>query len=242
VATSPSLLLRTGAFLRDVTYDGFAPSVSALVAIAVVVIGVAAWTRWKGRTFGARFRTEPVFAVLVPYGIWAFLAQNVVEQPRHALPLVEGGLLLLGCFLSPHRTAIALVSLCAATASVPLIRERLLLPPAPAQAASWVAKNEKPEDTEIFADRSWRYFLDLPGPFPVRRRAWLSEVTLDLSRSDRLPPVVLLTSEIDLHSGMGEESLLPRSWVVEPGPSFCRDSRIDRAQPCLGLFRLSWKP
>jgi hypothetical protein len=266
VLTDSSLVSRAGALARDVFFDGFAPSAWALAGIGAVLALIM--VPWSGlRWFAARIRgnggqrptangqwptagrslLQPVLVVLVPYAIWIFLAQNVVEQPRHALPLVEGGVLLLGAFLSARWIAVALVSVLTACASVPLVFERVRVPPAPAQAADWVAKNEKAADTAVFADRSWRYFLDPSiapgtGAVLVRRHAWLSEAMLDLSRVDRLPPVILLTSEIDVHSGMGEHSPLPRNWRVEPGPRFCRDPRIDRAQPCLGLVRLAWSP
>jgi hypothetical protein len=67
-------------------------------------------------------------------------------------------------------------------------------------------------------------------------------VLVDLSRFDRLPPNIFLTSEVDLHSGQGESAPLPRQWRIEPGPRFCRDARIDRADTCLGLSRLVWSP
>jgi hypothetical protein len=101
-------------------------------------------------------------------------------------------------------------------------------------------QHERPERTFIAAGRSSRFFEAQAEPFPVRQHVMLGDVIGSLVRSDRLPEVILVTSEIDLHSGAGPRSPLPNHWRVEPGPSFCRDARIDRAQPCLGLSRLVW--
>ena len=147
---------------------------------------------------------------------------------------------MLGCVLSLHPLAAGLVALAAACVNLPLIRERRQLGPAPAQAAAWVLAQSPAGDTAIMADRTWRFFTELPGPYIVRQHAWLSEVVVDLSRFNRLPTNIYLTSEVDPHSGMGEGSALPRLWKLEPGPRFCRDARIDRAQPCLGLSKLVW--
>jgi hypothetical protein len=242
VATRPDLLLRSRAFGRDLLFDGFAPSLWAVVAIAIVVAGSAALARMRHVVFASRFPFVPILVAVVPYAIWAFAAQNVIDQPRHVLPLVEAGLLALACWLARQPIAIGSVAAIALVVNVPLIRERHQTPPAPAQAAAWVAEHEVPSQTAIMTDRSWRFFMELPGPFKVRQHTWLSEVIVDLARFDRLPTSIVLTSEIDLHSGMGEQGRLPRSWRIDPGPRFCRDARIDRELPCLGLSHLVYAP
>jgi hypothetical protein len=239
VVTRPDLLERLHAFARGLCFDGVAPSPWALAGGALAV--AAAWlVRRRQKALGDPFDVRPVLVALVPYGLWAFLAQNIVEQPRHLLPLVEGELLLLGCFLAPHRLLATALCLIMACASAPLAYERHRVPPAAAQAAAWVMQHERPERTFIAAGRSSRFFEALAEPFPVRQHVMLGDVIGSLVRSDRLPEVILVTSEIDLHSGRGPGSPLPNHWGIEPGPSFCRDARIDRAQPCLGLSRLVW--
>jgi hypothetical protein len=233
VVTQPLWLERFRALGRGVFFDGLVPSLWALAAV-VVLIALA----WRS----ARAPWKPVALALAPYAAWAFLAQNVVEQPRHLLPLVEGGLLLLGCFLARRRWLLLAVCAVCAWVNVPLLWERARTPPAAGQAAAWLANAAPAADTAVMAGRSWRFFAEPPGPLTVRRHTWLSEVIVDLSRFDRLPPYVFLTSEVDLHSGGGESAPRPRSWRVEPGPRFCRDSRIDRSDTCLGLSRLVWSP
>ena len=240
ISTNPKLLARAGDFVRDVVWDGFAPSWWALGATAAVLAVLGVVSRLRREPFGVLFNWSPVLVALVPYAVWAFCAQNVVEQPRHALPLVEGGVLLFGCVLSVHRLAVAVIALVAAATNLPLAEARQRVGPAPAQAADWLLANSPPAETAVMADRSWRFFTELPGPYTVRQHAWLSEVVVDLSRFDRLPANIYLTSEVDPHSGLGEGSALPRFWKLEDGPQFCRDPRIDRAHPCLGLSKLLW--
>jgi hypothetical protein len=240
IATVPGLPRRVGAFLRDIGYDGFAPSWWAVGAIVGVVTALFLLSRLRRQPLGAPIPWAPVLVAVGPYAVWAFFAQNVVDQPRHALPLVESAILLLGCLLSAHRLAVALIALAAATVNLPLLLERQRLGPAPAQAAAWLLGHAAPADTAIMADRSWRFFTELPGGYLVKQHAWLSEVVVDLARFNRLPPNIYLTSEVDPHSGLGEGSALPRFWKLEPGPQFCRDPRIDRALPCLGLTQLLW--
>lgn len=247
VATRPDVLERARACLRGLFFDGVAPSWPALagivIVVAVVVAVTALWAHRRRRTRGlipgARFAAGTILVVLAPYALWAFLAQNVTEQPRHLLPLVEGELLLLGCYLAPHRLAVAGVCLLIAAVSAPLALERHRVPPAAAQAAAWVARNEPPARTLIAAGRSSRFFETL-GETPVRQHLLLADLIVDLGRLARWPEVILVTSEIDLHSGAGPTSPLPRYWHVRPGPTFCRDPRIDRAQPCLSLSQLVW--
>ena len=241
-ATRPDVLERARLFGRDLFFDGFAPSGMALVAIGLVLVSTLVFQRVTRRPITRRFKAAPLFVILAPYALWVFLAQNVAEQPRHLLPLVEGGLLGLACFLAPSRAAVAALCLLAASVSLPLLVERQQVPPAAAQAAEWVARNHRAPDTVVMAGRSWRYFAELPGPYAVRRHTWLSEVVVDLTHFDRLPPDIVLTSEVDLHSGMGNSSPLPQHWNVDAGPRFCTDPRIDRSDTCLGVSTLVWSP
>jgi hypothetical protein len=242
VASEHGLGARTADFARDWFYDGFAPAPWALAGLALLLVAVVVRERRRGRAFPVGGVLAWVAALAVPYAVWTFAAQNVIEQPRHLLPLVELSLALFAVALSRWPLAAGAAVVLMSTVSAPLAWERHRTPSAGAQASAWVAQNATPADSVIMADRSWRFFTELPGAYPVRQHAWLSEVTVDLSRFDRFPPLILLTSEIDLHSGTGPERPLPRQWRVEPGPQFCRDGRIDRADPCLALSTLHWAP
>ncbi|MHB8419684.1 MAG: hypothetical protein ACYDCL_16530 [Myxococcales bacterium] len=260
IGTRPDVVARAAAFTRDIFYDGLAPAAWALVAVGALAAAVAwvslspktalpqaartAASPWCGGPRSARFLGggKVLLVALGPYAVWAFLAQNVIEQPRHALPLVEGLALALAGLFAASPLALGLACAALAGASLPLALERHRIGPAPAQAADWLLARETPADTAVMTDRSWRFFTELPGPFTVRQHAWLSEVVIDLTRFDRLPPNIFLTSEVDLHSGEGPRSPPPRRWSFEAGPTFCRDVRIDRAEPCLGLTKLTWSP
>ena len=243
VVTKPNLWRRAGAFARDIFYDGLAPSVWALAAIAVVVVALSILERDRLRALPWR----PVLLVLAPYALWAFFAQNILEQPRHVLPLVEGLLLLLAMVLCSSNLAQVAVFALMLVVSGRLALERDAVPPAAAQAADWLATHQTAGDTLVAGTRSVRFFQAeadrvSPPPFQVREDPWLSGLIGELARVDRLPSALWVTSEVDLHSGAGDTAPLPSQWQLDPGPTFCRDARIDRFQPCLLLLQLTWRP
>jgi hypothetical protein len=123
--------------------------------------------------------------------------------------------------------AIAVAAL-ALLPSLPLAVARVRVEPAAAQAARWTAARfPRPNQVAVFGARAIRFFDEL-APSTVRRtRTWLSEVDVDLERLDILPPHILITSEVDIDE--------TRAARVDAGPTFCRDARIDRGQPCLTL-------
>ena len=124
VATRPDLLLRGRAFLRDLLFDGFVPSFSRLAAIALILTGLVAGARQRGQPLCIPVARTPFLILFLPYALWVFLAQNVLEQPRHVLPLVAGGLLLLGCALARHRLALGAIVLVAGSVTLPLAWQR----------------------------------------------------------------------------------------------------------------------
>ncbi len=101
IVTKPNLWRRLTAFTRDIFYDGLAPSIWALGGIATVALAMAIVRRDRLRAL----LWQPVLLVLAPYALWAFFAQNIIEQPRHVLPLVEGMLLLLSMVLAESKVA-----------------------------------------------------------------------------------------------------------------------------------------
>jgi hypothetical protein len=240
IATRPDLLERVRAFARAIVFDGFAPSTAGLLAL----LGASALARvLERRQVLGRSVLVPLSIALLPYAAWIFFAQNIVEQPRHALPLIAGMLLLLASLLSAHRRLTCVLVAVALATNIPLLLERVTTPPAAAQAAAFIERthpSSEPGAIAVMAGRSTRFFQTLPTRFVVRQRYRLSEVIVDLARFDRLPDVTLLTSEIDLGSRQGRPIPLPDHWHNQSGPTFCRDPRIDRAESCLGLSMLTW--
>ena len=227
VATRPDLRERLLALARGIFFDGVAPAWWALVAAGLIAL-VAVW-RAPGAVKGM-----PFVVALAPYAVWAFVGQNLIEQPRHLLPLIEGGLLLLACALATQPAALAAISVAVAAASLPLLRERVRVLPAPVQAARWVAAREDAATTLVAAGRSARAFRDQAGAARVEQHFGLGDLAVSLSRMTTFPHSILVTSEIELGKP------LPPRWRVTPQAAFCRDARIDRAQPCLSLSKLEW--
>jgi hypothetical protein len=146
------------------------------------------------------------------------------------LPLVAGACVFLGVLVAPGPRLAAALALVAMAASLPLAVARARTLPAAAQAARWTLANfPARNDVAVFGGRALRFF-ELEAPSLVTRpRTWLSEVDVELERLDVLPPTLLITSEVAVDAARA-----PR---VGDGPTFCRDARLDRAQPCLTLRR-----
>jgi hypothetical protein len=117
----------------------------------------------------------------------------------------------------------------------PLAFQRRITLPAPAQAAQWVAANAG-SDALVAAGRSARFFRALAPNVQVQEHAGLGDLVLTLARMHRFPARIFVTSEVQL----GGTGMLGGGWRAEPGPTFCRDARIDRARPCLQLTTLQW--
>jgi hypothetical protein len=223
IATERHLGARLWAFVRGLVYDGLFANVWALAVAAPLVAWCAARSPRPSHLRSA-------LVVAVPYALWVLLGQNVVAQPRHLLPLVALGCVALATVLARHRIAAAVVCLSALAASLPLVRARVRGEPAAAQAARFVAATwPEPNAVAVFGGRAVRFF-DLLAPAIVRRpRTWLSEVDVELERLDVLPPTVLVTSEVEPDAS--------RARRLVDVATFCRDPRLDRAQPCLTLRR-----
>lgn len=217
IATQPNLPLRLWCFARSLVHDG-------LFAHWLALLAVVPWIALGARPRALRL----ALLAAAPYALWVLLAQNVVEQPRHLLPLCTLACVVIGAALARRPLAAAAVALLALLPSLPLALTRVRVEPAAAQAARWTAAAYPRRDAVVvFGARSIRFFDELAPALLRRTRTWLSEVDVDLERLDVLPPHVLITSEVEL-----DEARAPR---VGGGPTFCRDARIDRGQPCLGL-------
>ena len=131
VVTRPDLGSRLFATARDLVYDGLFPEPLALAAAVALV----AWARPRP----SRRAWWLAATVALPYLIWIFVAQNVLEQPRHALPLVAAATLALALATRTRPLAASLLVALAAAVAVPLTVMRVRVPPAPVQLAAWLA-------------------------------------------------------------------------------------------------------
>jgi hypothetical protein len=217
IVTRPQLGARAFAFARDLVFDGLAPSAPLLAALGVILLACAR------RPLPGTARTAAI--VVVPYGLWAFFAQNTLQQPRHLLPLVVAALLGIALSVASRPLAGVAISLAVALAGAPIAIARHRSLPAAAQAAAHVASAYPGGDVAIFGGRSLRFFDALP--IVRRERTWLAEVYVELERLPALPRHVLVTSEVVGPPTHG-------AWLTEVA-TFCRDARTDRQSPCLTL-------
>ena len=220
IVTRPNLAERIAAFARDLAYDGVAPNWAALMIVLIVVLVC-------GRMTNKAARRSLTLGLLVaaPYALWVLFAQNVIEQPRHVLPLVAAVLLAI-CLLVAERPLLgSMIVVCVACAGIPVAILHATTLPAAAQAAAWVGQTYAPRDVALFGGRSLRFFS--APTLIAHERTWMSEVYVDLERVDRLPLHVLVTSEV--------EGAPTHGAVLIPGPTFCRDPRLDRQQTCITL-------
>jgi hypothetical protein len=237
VATEPHLGLRAASFVRGLFFDGLAPSWPLLAVVLLLLALPCADRRGRGpgglalpcadrrgRAPSLRRPSRAAFILAAPYALWVFFAQNVVEQPRHLLPLWL--LLLAGAALSmrhPLRAAALAITLAAAAVPVAVAHARAL--PAAEQAARFIGENYSRGDAVVFGTRSIR-FIEANG-MVTRQRQDLGEVWVDLTRLAILPPHILVTDElagVPSHGGRTIELV-----------TFCRDERLDRQKPCLTL-------
>jgi hypothetical protein len=219
IVTRPDVGARLWAWARDLVYDGMWPHPLPLAIALVAAYGLVRRPSRSAVVFAA--------AVAAPYALWALLGQNVLEQPRHLLPLIAALALLVG-LAAQARPGIALTlvltSLCA---SAPLAIARARVAPAAARAADWVAANDL--HALVYGMRETRLMEWQVPTLVVRPRQSFAEIEGDLSRLDVLPRDVFVTSEVE------GTPLYHRPLVA--GPRFCRDPRIDRQLPCVTVSR-----
>lgn len=224
IVTRPDVGARLWAWTRDLVYDGMWPHPLALAIALVAAFGL--------RRRPSRAALVVAVAVVAPYALWALLGQNVLEQPRHLLPLVAALALLVG--LAAHARpglalTLVLTSLCA---SAPLAVARARVAPAAARAAVWVAAYDL--HALVYGMRETRLMQWREPTLVVHPRQSFAEIEGDLSRLDVLPRDVFVTSEVE------GTPLYQRPLVA--GPRFCRDPRIDRQLPCVTVSRYTVRP
>ena len=220
VATRPDLMARTGAFARDLFYDGIWPN---RLALAAALAGCA----WLWRRPSATARAVAA-VVVVPYALWVLLAQNVLGQPRHLLPLVAAAIVAIAIAAARRPLVGVALAILAFAASAPLMLRRP--PPAAVVVAERVAaKYPARDEVIVFARRSARLMQAAVPSLPVRAVDRVSDILGTLERLYVLPRHVLYVAEEledddPAHSAPADDSL-----------HFCRDARLDRQSPCVTL-------
>ena len=230
IATRPDVAARAAAFARDLVYDGIWPAPWALAAAAVVA--VAATYPWRRPPAGARALAA---IVVVPYALWALLAQNVIEQPRHLLPLVAALIVALARAVAARPLAGAALAALAFAASAPLVVHRG--PPAAAVVAARVAEKYPARDAVIvFARRSARLMSAAQPALLVRNADRVSDILGTLERLSVLPRRVFYVAE-EVADDQPE-----RTASADESLHFCRDARVDRQSPCVTLRSYNLQP
>jgi len=225
IATRPNVAARALAFVRDLAYDGLWPNVFALVAALIGCAFLARRPSPRARALAA--------AVVVPYALWAFFAQNILEQPRHLLPLVAVACVAIGraAVLRPL-VGVELVAL-AFAASTPLVVRRG--PPAAAVVAERAAARYG-RDVVVFARRSARVMQAAEPTLQAHTADRVSEILGTLERLAVLPRHVLFVAE-----ELADDDP-SRTRPADGSLHFCRDPRVDRQSPCVTLRSYNLHP
>jgi hypothetical protein len=227
IATRPNLAARAVAFARDLVYDGVWPNPWLLAA----ALAVAAFALVRAPRPSSRARALAA-VVVVPYAAWALLAQNLVEQPRHLLPLVAALVVVLAAACARRWWAGAALAALAFASSAPLIIHRA--PPAAVVVAHRVVADYG-SDVVVFGRRSARLMQWAEPTLHVETRDAVSEVLGALERFSVLPRRILVTDELTPDEPA-------RLAAAHESLRFCRDLRVDRQSPCVALSRYKLQP
>lgn len=225
VTTRPDVGARVAAFARDLLYDGLwahlGALVPALLLVALLLLAPRPRLPPQARAVAA--------IIVVPYGLWALLAQNVIAQPRHLLPLIAASVLALGCAAARRPWVGAALAVAAFAASTGPMASRAQVPPAAVQVArALAAAHPLRDEAVVFGARSARLMALAAPSLHVATAARVSEVLGALERFDVLPRHIYVTSELvddDPAQLSTADDRLQR----------CRDRRLDRQSPCLAL-------
>jgi hypothetical protein len=234
VVTEPGAI-RAAWLARDVFVDalGVGPDATGIVIgallIAATVQALLAWRRaaWAGWRAG--------LLLVLPYLAWVALGQNLRDQPRHVLPLAAAFIGAIGLAAKGSRRALALLSALAVALSVRTAmdsRARRAIPPAGQQLVELVRAQPSPDRIDVFGVASIRFFERTELAAHALPAGSLGDVQLGLTRVNRLPLRVWLTSEV--------ETAHQSRWPLVPVATLCRPARLDRRAPCLDV--IEWKP
>ncbi len=229
------------ALARDLTADGLGIDTTVL-GLAIAVVAAASFARFVSLWANGVLRPRTAIALaLLAYGIFVLLFQNVIESPRHVVPIVYAGCVAAGVGVAtPWRRLPAGVArrrgpLALATLLVLLLGargakdglDRRVTPPLGAQVVALVRGDlsYNANDAAIFGGESARFAIaaGVPGGYAEN----LADVALAEGAMQHLPKVTYVTNEISFG---GPNVELPR------GRKLCRPERLDRKHACLWVY------
>jgi hypothetical protein len=173
---------------------------------------------------------------VAPYALWVLLAQNLREQPRHVLPLVAalaGAIALLSRHSPRLQAVVAAVIVLAAARTALDAQARRSVPPPGQQLVDLARAQAAPERLAVFGVSSVRFFETSELSSRALAAGTLGDVEMRLTRMDRLPSRVWVTSEV------GGVSQNPRAQPLSHVTTLCRPPRVDRRSPCIDVYE--WK-
>jgi hypothetical protein len=237
--TEPGLV-RIAWLARDVLCDGLGAGRDALGLVLGAVLamaGLLALKEWKKAGWAGGWQA----AVVVPYALWVLLGQNLREQPRHVLPLVA----FVACAFallasrSPRLQAVAVVlALLMVSRTAIDATARRSTPPPGQQLVELALAQPAPERLAVFGVSSVRFFEMSTLAARAFAVGTLGDVEMQLTRMDRLPSRVWVTSEL---AGVSHP---PPAQPLSHVTTLCRPPRIDRRSPCIDVYewKLSYLP
>lgn len=230
------------ALARDLIADGLGVDLSAL-GLGIAVVAALGFARFVSMWANGALRPPTALALaLLSYGVFVLVFQNVIESPRHLIPIVYAGCVAAGVGLSAssprlagraaHAPSImgALLALLLGARGASDARARAAEPPLGAQVVAFARAQPGFEvgDVAIFGGDSARFAIvaGLPGGYAES----VGDVGLALGSMQRLPATTLVTSEL-----VSDPRL--RSLPVEK--TVCRPARLDRRHGCLRIYKLT---
>lgn len=220
VASGPSFTARLAQWVTAFASQGL-----GWAAAPLLLAGLAAGAPTLPR------RDRVVLAALAaPYTAWLLLGQNP-EHPRHLLPLVPLGAVVIARGLArwPAAGAFAVVLLVAAL--VPLARTHATVPSPESQLAAYLVAHERPDQALLFAGQSERVLLATAPAFRVEYAPDAVEVARRLGHLHGRPPRLLWTDEFP-----GSDASPPGFGAPEVVAVFARDPAVDPHRPSITLF------
>jgi hypothetical protein len=224
-------------FARDLFVDGLGVDGDALgiaIAVCAFVVALAGLALWRKATWRGAWTAT---ILLVPYGAWIAIGQNLRQQPRHALPLVVAlavGLAVAasraGADARHWRVASIVLALLVATRTAFDASARRAILPAGAQLAAFASELPDARGIAVFAGPSARFLESTDFAKRAASVPSLDDARLALTRLDDYPRRVLVTDELDGVASTGLPLLT----------TLCRPARLDRRMPCLRVY--DWKP